>query len=86
MKQSLPDNFLAILLELDPPTILSSIVHIMRMIFALYSVSFGQRYAVTKAQNGNFGDISCAVWIATWAKSVKMVKPFPPGTVTLLTW
>ena len=36
------------------------------------------RYAVAKAQNGNFGDSSCAVWPAMWAKSVKMVKTFSP--------
>jgi len=38
----------------------------------------GPRYAVAKAQNGNFGDGSRAVWPATRAKSVKMVKTFPP--------
>ena len=38
----------------------------------------GPRYAVAKAQNGNFGDGSRTVWPATPAKSVKMVKTFPP--------
>ena len=38
----------------------------------------GPRYAVAKAQNGNFGDGSRAVWPATRAKSVKMVKTFLP--------
>ena len=38
----------------------------------------GLRYAVAKAQNGNFGDGSRAVWPAMWAKSVKMVKTFFP--------
>ena len=38
----------------------------------------GPRYAVAKAQNGNFGDGSRTVQHATWAKSVKMVKTFPP--------
>ena len=38
----------------------------------------GPRYAVAKAQNSNFGDGSRAVWPATRAKSVKMVKTFPP--------
>jgi len=38
----------------------------------------GPRYAVAKAQNGNFGDGSRTVWPATWAKSVKMVKTCPP--------
>ena len=54
MKQSIPDVFLTILMELDPPNILPCIVHIMRMIFAFYSVSLelpGPRYDVTKAQN-----------------------------------
>ena len=40
MKRRLPDVFLTILMELDPPTILPCIVHIMRMIFTFYSVSF----------------------------------------------
>jgi len=40
MKRSLPDVFLTILMELDPPTILPYNVHIMRMIFTFYSVSF----------------------------------------------
>ena len=40
MKQSLPDIFLAILMESDPPTIVLCIVHIVRMIFSFYSVSF----------------------------------------------
>ena len=40
MKQSLPDVFLTILMELDPPTILPCIVHIIKMIFTFYSVSF----------------------------------------------
>ena len=38
----------------------------------------GPRYAVAKAQNGNFGDGSRAVWPATRAKNVKMVKTFSP--------
>ena len=38
----------------------------------------GPRYAVAKVQNGKFGDSSHAVWPATRAKSVKMVKTFPP--------
>ena len=38
----------------------------------------GLRYAVAKAQNGNFSDGSHAVWPAMQAKSVKMVKTFPP--------
>ena len=38
----------------------------------------GPRYAVAKAQNGNFGDGSRMVWPATWAKSVKMVKTNSP--------
>ena len=38
----------------------------------------GLRYAVAKAQNGNFGDGSRTVWPATRAKSVKMVKTFFP--------
>ena len=38
----------------------------------------GPRYAVAKAQNDNFGDGSRVVWPATWVKSVKMVKTFPP--------
>ena len=40
IKQSLPDVFLTILMELEPPTILPCIVLIMRMIFTFYSVSF----------------------------------------------
>ena len=40
MKRSLPDVFLTILMELDPPTFLPCIVLIMRMIFTFYSVSF----------------------------------------------
>ena len=36
----------------------------------------GPIYAVAKAQNSNFGDGSRAVWPATRAKSVKMVKTF----------
>ena len=40
MKQILPDVFLTILMELDPPTNLLCIVHIIKMIFAIYSVSF----------------------------------------------
>ena len=36
----------------------------------------GPRYAVAKAQNGNFGDGSRTVRPATRAKSVKMVKTF----------
>ena len=47
----------------------------------------GPRYAVAKAQNGNFGDGSRTVWPATLAKSVKMVKTFPPPrTVTSVAW
>ena len=38
----------------------------------------GPRYAVAKAQNGNFRDVSRAVQFAMRAKSVKMVKTFPP--------
>ena len=38
----------------------------------------GPRYAVVKAQNGNFGDGSRTVWPATRAKSVKMVNTFSP--------
>ena len=38
----------------------------------------GPRYAVAKAQNGNFCDVSRAVQHATRAKSVKMVKTFSP--------
>ena len=38
----------------------------------------GPRYAVAKAQNGNFGDGSRTVRPATQAKSVKMVKTFFP--------
>ena len=38
----------------------------------------GPSYAGAKAQNGNFGDGSHVVWHATRAKSVKMVKTFPP--------
>ena len=38
----------------------------------------GPRYVVAKAQNGNFRDVSRAVWPATWAKSVKMGKTFSP--------
>ena len=38
----------------------------------------GLRYAVAKAQNGNFGDGSRTVRPATRAKSVKMVKTFFP--------
>ena len=34
------DVFLTILMELEPPTILPCIVHIMRMIFTFYSLSF----------------------------------------------
>ena len=37
----------------------------------------GPRYAVSTAQNGNFGDGSRTLWPAMWAKSVKRV-PFPP--------
>ena len=40
MKQSLPDVFLTSLMKLDPLTILPCIVHIVRMIFTFYSVSF----------------------------------------------
>jgi len=40
MKRSLPDIFLTILMDLDPPTILPCNVHIVRMIFTFYSVSF----------------------------------------------
>ena len=40
MKWSLPDVFLTNLMESDPPTILSCSFHIVRMIFAFYSVSF----------------------------------------------
>ena len=40
MKWILPDIFLTILMELDPPTNLLCIVHIIKMIFAIYSVSF----------------------------------------------
>ena len=46
----------------------------------------GPRYAVAKAQNGNFGDSSLAVWPAMQAKSVKMVKTFHPGSITLVAW
>ena len=38
----------------------------------------GPRYAVAKAQNGNFRDGSHAVQPATRAKSVKMGKTFSP--------
>ena len=38
----------------------------------------GPRYAVAKAQNGNFGDGSRAVQPAMRAKSVKMVKTISP--------
>ena len=38
----------------------------------------GPRYALAKAKNGNFGGGSCAVWPAMQAKSIKMVKTFPP--------
>ena len=40
MKHILPDVFLTILMELDPPTILHCIVHILKMIFAIFRVSF----------------------------------------------
>ena len=36
--------------------------------------TYGQRYAVAKAQNSSFGEGSHALWTATRAKSVKMVK------------
>ena len=38
----------------------------------------GPRYAVAKAQNGNFGDGSRTVRPATQAKSIEMVKTFFP--------
>lgn len=38
----------------------------------------GPRYALAKAQNGNFGDGNRAVWPTTWAKSVIIVKTFSP--------
>ena len=38
----------------------------------------GPRYAVAKAQNGNFRDVSRTVQPATPAKSVKMGKTFSP--------
>ena len=55
-KRSLPDVFLSILMESDPPTILPCIVHIMRMIFAFYSdlVLTWPRYAVTKSHKWQF--------------------------------
>ena len=40
MKHILPDVFLTFLMELDPPTILHCIVHILKMIFAIFSISF----------------------------------------------
>ena len=43
----------------------------------------GKRYAVTKAQNVNFGDGSRAVWTAMRAKSVKIVKTFFPLELSL---
>ena len=83
MKWSLSDSFLTILMELDPPTILPCIVHIMRMIFTFYSVSFWPSWSKIcfrkgSNQNGNFGDGSRTVWPATRAKSVKMSKTFSP--------
>ena len=38
----------------------------------------GPRYAVAKAKNDNFRDVSRAVQSATRAKSVKIVKTFSP--------
>ena len=77
IKRSLPDVFLTILMELDPPTILPCIVHIMRMIFTFYSVSIWPSWSKICCRKGS-GDGSRAVWPATWAKSVKMSKTFPP--------
>ena len=80
MKWILPDVFLTILMELDPPTILPCIVHIIKMIFAIYSVSFwpswskiccctGKKTAilVTVAEPEQYGPL-CR------QKSIKMAK------------
>ena len=44
---------------------------------SFYSVSIWpswSRYAVAKAQNSNFGDGSCAVWLTTQAKASKLAS------------
>ena len=61
MKQSLPDAFLTILIELDPPTILPCIVHIVRMIFTFYSVSFWPEICCCKGSNRQFW-LTVAAW------------------------
>ena len=71
MKRSLPDVFLTILIELDPPTIPPCIVNIMRMIFTFYSVSFWPSWSDICSRRQKVSNCQ---------------KLFPPGLEPSLRW
>ena len=70
MKRILPDIFLTILMEFDPPTILPCIVHIVRRIFLPFTVS-------------HF-DIPGSKGPTTQAKNVKIILFFPQNRAGLM--
>ena len=86
MKRSLPDVFLTILMELDPPTILPCNVHIVRMIFTFYSVSFWPSWPEICCRKGSkqqFGD-GTACYVGKKCQNGKNF--FPPRTIISVAW